>query len=177
MNSPSLNAMFINKSNDAFNNNLFTCSKIEGMHESMTRLYEIAFKTKGLVTQTDLANALNTSPQRINNWEERGVSKDGLLAAEKLFGCSPSFIETGQQPPRMYAADHQINCQTATYRDQHIADLISTAERLTPEDAKILMPIVRRIADAKALKRPAQLNSNNQSIFDQAAEDTNTGTK
>jgi len=169
--------MFNCKSNAAFNNNLFSQLKIDGMHESMARLYKIAFETKRLVTPTDLANALNTSPQVINNWGERGVSKDGLLAAEKIFGCSPSFIETGRYPPRTHASDHQVNCKTAAYRDQHIADLLNAAEQLSPEDAKILLPIVLRIADSKSSKRSAQLNSNNRVIdIDPAAESQETGT-
>jgi phage repressor protein C with HTH and peptisase S24 domain len=38
---------------------------------------------------------MNASPQTINNWEARGISKAGLLDAEKIIGCSAVWLQTG----------------------------------------------------------------------------------
>ncbi len=66
------------------------------MNPQMERLYRAAKELKGLVGQSALARVLNSSPQTIHNWELRGVSKQGLLLAQRIIGCSASWVETGQ---------------------------------------------------------------------------------
>lgn len=68
------------------------------MNTQMERLYSAAKELKGLVGQSALARALNTSPQTVHNWELRGISKQGLLLAQKVVGCSAQWIETGLGP-------------------------------------------------------------------------------
>ena len=82
-------------SNTTFNNALFNESKIACMHETMTRLYQAAKELKGITGQSELARAINASPQTIKNWESRGVSKEGMLEAEKMIGCSALWIKNG----------------------------------------------------------------------------------
>ena len=43
------------------------------IHPTMQRVYEA---TK--LDQSDLAHAINISPQAVNNWDLRGISKKGL---------------------------------------------------------------------------------------------------
>ncbi|MFC4431438.1 LexA family transcriptional regulator [Cupriavidus respiraculi] len=81
-----------------FINNAFTCETIARMHETMVRLYEAARKLKDLETPTDVARALNQSQQTINNWERRGMSRAGMIEAQKLIGCSATWLQTGQPP-------------------------------------------------------------------------------
>ncbi|HKS73492.1 MAG TPA: helix-turn-helix transcriptional regulator, partial [Terriglobales bacterium] len=81
-----------------FINETFTRENIRGMHETMVRLYEAAKKLKGLETPTEVARELNLSQQVVNNWERRGVSKDGLLKAQSAFGCSATWLQTGVPP-------------------------------------------------------------------------------
>ena len=51
------------------------------MHPSAKRLYEAARECdEEIRTQADLARALGTVSQKINNWEDRGVSRDGCAA-------------------------------------------------------------------------------------------------
>ena len=72
--------------NDVLNN----CVIINGMnkpcHESLIRLYEAAIESKKIdsETPTDLAKLLNVSAQTINNWNDRGVSRDGSIQAESI---------------------------------------------------------------------------------------------
>lgn len=87
--------MFIHLSNMTFNNSMFTSEKLGAMHETMKRLMAEAKRLRGINTQTELANLLNESPQRVNNWSRRGVSVDGAVSAEKAFGCSPAFVLNG----------------------------------------------------------------------------------
>lgn len=76
------------------------------MHESVTRLLDCArrataakpasHRIEGL---TDLGKAMGASSATITNWKARGVSADGALAAEGLFGCSAWWILHGKHPP------------------------------------------------------------------------------
>jgi len=61
----------------------------------MRRVYEAASKLKGVEGQTNLATLLNESPQTINNWESRGISKNGLLKVQELVGCNAQWVQTG----------------------------------------------------------------------------------
>lgn len=45
-----------------------------------------------------LRKALNVSAAVLTNWKERGVSKEGALAAEALWGCSACWVLTGEEP-------------------------------------------------------------------------------
>lgn len=68
------------------------------MHEQMKRLYEAAKILKRLYGQSELARAINASPQTIHNWQERGISKQGMLKAQEVIGCSALWLETGSGP-------------------------------------------------------------------------------
>ena len=61
----------------------------------MTRLYQAVKEKTGTEGQSNLARLMNESPQVIKNWETRGISKQGLVKASRLFGVSTTWIETG----------------------------------------------------------------------------------
>jgi len=90
-----LNTMFNSKSNATFNNKMFSSSTVAVMHIQMERLYRAAKILKNIEGQSNLARFLNASPQTVKNWEERGVSKQGLLKAQDVIGCSATWVETG----------------------------------------------------------------------------------
>ena len=100
-----LNTMFINKSNTVCNNTLFSSAKIQVMHPQTERLYLAAKELKKVEGQSDVARLLNISPQTLNNWEARGISKNGLLAAQKIVGCSAHWLETGFGPMSMSGSE------------------------------------------------------------------------
>jgi len=86
------------------------------MHEQMRRLYQAANELKEITGQSELSRAMNTSPQTINNWEARGISKSGILEAEKIIGCSALWLQTGsgvmsrsQYEPGQQLAKPEIN--------------------------------------------------------------------
>lgn len=70
----------------------------------MTRLYEATRQLRQLSSQTDVANAMNQSPQTLNNWESRGMSKKGMVLAQEVFGVSASWLDTGRGPMLYEAA-------------------------------------------------------------------------
>ena len=74
---------------------MFTCRENGAMHMQMKRLYEAAEALRGIRGQSDVARAMNASPQTINNWEARGISKAGMLTAQSVFGCSATWLESG----------------------------------------------------------------------------------
>ncbi|KAI3591628.1 hypothetical protein D9X30_3453 [Cupriavidus sp. U2] len=91
-----LNTTFNEKANTLFINGPFTCETIARMHPTMVRLYEAARTLKNLETPTDVARALNQSQQTVNNWERRGMSRPGMIEAQKHIGCSATWLQTGK---------------------------------------------------------------------------------
>ncbi|MFM0218250.1 S24 family peptidase [Paraburkholderia caledonica] len=97
----SLNTMFSLVASDlnvALNNKTFTSATIARMHATMERLYEAARLLHQIEGPAQLAKFLNISEQLVNNWQRRGISKGGMLDAQKLIGCSATWLETGTPP-------------------------------------------------------------------------------
>lgn len=90
--------------NAACNNATFTWAILPPMsniHPTMARLYEAAIAgeiIKGKHPQAELARAMNTSSQRIKNWADRGVSKEGAIEALQDLGISLGWVMEGDQP-------------------------------------------------------------------------------
>lgn len=96
-------------SNSAFNNTMFSARTIPRMesdhiHASMARLYEAAKELQKVEGQSAVARLLNLSPQRMNNWERRGISQMGAVKAQEVVGCDANWILTGagtMRPPKV----------------------------------------------------------------------------
>lgn len=76
------------------------------MHPSMVRLYA-AVKSRDVLTQTQLANLLNTSPQAVHNWEKRGLSRNGALQVQGQLGISSTWLLEGRGPQEAGEADER----------------------------------------------------------------------
>lgn len=68
------------------------------MDKKMERLYKAAQELKGINSPSELAKALNESPQTITNWAKRGISSSGSIRAQAVIGCSANWILTGEGP-------------------------------------------------------------------------------
>lgn len=68
------------------------------MHKQAMRLYEAAKKLKGAYQPSEVARLLDTSSQVLKNWEGRGISKGGILAAQAAIGCRAEWLEHGTGP-------------------------------------------------------------------------------
>lgn len=79
-------------------------------HPSMRRLLEAAKAATTHLPQSRrisdfdaLRAAMGASPQGWNAWKDRGISKEGALKGEELFGCSAMWVMTGEHPRRWMA--------------------------------------------------------------------------
>lgn len=102
--------MFKVIANNLCNNAAFNCliitptlknnkkERAKPMHEQMQRLYEATEKIKSVTGQSAVARLLNVSPQRLTNWEARGMSFEGMIDAELLIGCSAVWLRSGEGP-------------------------------------------------------------------------------
>lgn len=71
-----------------------------GMHESMVRLINYArdvtaHEKPPVLTWGDVGVRMDVSPAVLTNWKARGISEGGAIRAEKVFGCSVSWLMTG----------------------------------------------------------------------------------
>jgi phage repressor protein C with HTH and peptisase S24 domain len=78
------------------------------MHPTMQRLYLAATELQGRETQSAVARLLNESPQTLNNWEARGMSKKGILNAEEIIGCRAAWLSTGKGEMTAAAAQEHL---------------------------------------------------------------------
>jgi SOS-response transcriptional repressor LexA len=86
------------------------------MHPQMERLYLAARELRKVQGQSELARTLNTSPQTIHNWESRGVSKQGMLLAQRIVGCSASWLETGKGPMSLSGSPNLTPVELGAHR-------------------------------------------------------------
>lgn len=85
-------------SNIPCNNAAFTCGKLTPMpvmHPTMARLYKAAADLRTISGQSELARELGMSPQRLNNWESRGISQEGANLVQAELGINSTWILTG----------------------------------------------------------------------------------
>lgn len=68
------------------------------MHPQMKRLYKAAQELKNVTGQSAVAKLIGATAQTVHNWEQRGISKQGMVTAQRVIGCSASWLETGQGP-------------------------------------------------------------------------------
>lgn len=121
----------------------------------MQRMYAAAKRIDAAYgRQTGLANAINESPQRVNNWESRGISKEGAIAAQQLLGISATHLLYGSEPA--FVSQSQAPRITGemirrAYRDATDMAAQGGAEAgdfnpgANPDDAGILALMVNRV--------------------------------
>lgn len=95
------------------------------MHPSMARLYTAADRlAKPIRGQSELARAIGQSPQTVNNWETRGVSKGGATLCQQALGVSSTWILEGTQP--MFVGPvGQSQSQSVELQRRRIADAVT----------------------------------------------------
>jgi len=79
---------------------MFRAEIIEPMaeiHESVQRLYIAAKELRDVTGQSAVARLLEVVPQVVKNWEKRGISETGALAAQRILGCNANWLLDGFQ--------------------------------------------------------------------------------
>jgi phage repressor protein C with HTH and peptisase S24 domain len=93
------------------------------MNIKMTRLYEAARaagKLTGDTDQAELARLLNESPQTIHNWETRGLSKQGALTAQSVFGVNATWLNSGTGDMFVSSSNAQFSTlHSTTKKNEH----------------------------------------------------------
>ncbi len=97
-------------------------------------------KAAGLRSQSQVA--------MLESGERKGTTR--LVAIAAALGVDAQWLADGTGSPTASNATTTIAAQRiADYRDADISALIAAVERLTPEDARALLPVVTRIADSQ----------------------------
>lgn len=122
------------------------------LHPSIVRLYEVA-RGHGDPSPADVARSLNISPQTLQNWEKRGISKDGANKAARAYGCDPLAILDGPLPQtsavqpiftrEQYAEGDAIALQIA------LRGLLMAVLERTPGAAQVFVEQTGKLAEAE----------------------------
>jgi hypothetical protein len=95
--------MFDKKANTMFYMSSTVHSRMSGMekiHPTMQRLY----LALGTDSKSWLLENMGESDQAVNNWLKRGgLSKDGALKAQRIWGINAIWLLTGEGPQKMQA--------------------------------------------------------------------------
>lgn len=77
-----------------------TICTMEKMHESAARLFQAVEEIyPGEAITSAIARRMNVGDNLVTNWKTRGVSFQGAVIAEAVFGAPAAWILTGNKPP------------------------------------------------------------------------------
>lgn len=97
------------------------------VHPTAARLLDAAKILKGAEGPSDVARLLGVSPQKVTNWKSRGVSTEGMLDAQRLIGCSATWLQTGEGEMIDTSGQHVLPEDNSAITEQTrrvIADLL-----------------------------------------------------
>jgi hypothetical protein len=83
------------------------------------------------ITFAEIGKRLGASSATMTNWKSRGISRDGALQAEREFGCSGSWLMSGEGSPEVGA--RLVPSTRPTLTDAVVA--IAKALQDVPDDA------------------------------------------
>src|SRR5690348_16144158 len=89
--------------NDALRTARMAVMAQKSPHPSIKRLFGVA-KDRGDATPTQVAKRLNVSTQTFNNWTARGISLEGALQAQLVYGCDANWLLGLTQTPQQFGS-------------------------------------------------------------------------
>ena len=121
------------------------------MHESMKRLQEVAKTDRN----SEIATALNVGASTVTNWSNRGVSKEGALAAAKKYHVDANYILNGSNSNSSMSSEGNTSISYSTGLDAKERTVSSVASTyvLTPSNPSV----VELIDSLKDLERQNKL--------------------
>ncbi|MBS0427142.1 MAG: helix-turn-helix domain-containing protein [Proteobacteria bacterium] len=63
-----------------------------------------------------MLSALGVSAATMSNWKTRGMSKEGALRAEAVYGCSAHWLLTGEGPEQAHAVGSAAPVESWPFR-------------------------------------------------------------
>lgn len=128
------------------------------MHIHMERLYQAAKELRGADGQSAVARLLNVSPQRINNWEARGISSEGLLEAQKIISCNAIWVRDGEGVMAVDTSPVQTPALTGVPAEIHEMDRPTQMQWVSNGEAAILTAFRTTDMDGReAIKRISEI--------------------
>lgn len=118
------------------------------LHPSYLRLIEAATKLRGIHGEAALTNVMHsTDRQKVNNWQRRGVSKDGALDAERYIGCPAVWILGGTIPPcdDWQRLQHGVQEKAVPYERQELRELRELALRMDTDSIRALLLLMKKL--------------------------------
>lgn len=113
-------------------------------HETMQRVFEATG-----MQPTELAVALNTSPQNITNWSKRGISKPGAALVSQKLGVSATYILTGEGEKMSSATDNQPSSNSTAKKESDVGGVVDvrfwSSNDPLPEDEYDLIPFYKDV--------------------------------
>lgn len=142
--------MFKQKANTMFNNQEHICLMMPDMNAQTERLYLAAKTLHQVDGSSAVAKLLNVSPQTVNNWEERGISNDGLLRAQELMGCNAIWLRDG--------SGSMTNAGSDVSADE-IIELVALYQQSTARARDMILDLARSSAKRGSI-RWARISNN-----------------
>lgn len=135
-------------SNTACNNTAFTGETLAGMsemHPTMARLYRAVDLLHDVRGQSALAREMNTSPQRIKNWESRGISQTGANEAQAQLGINATWLLTGDGSMAVETSDPSTSSQFVRMDPETMVEAIRLVrERYLVRDVELTIAHLER---------------------------------
>lgn len=119
--------------------------------DSYQRLVDASEKLHGIYGGMALTKALHYSDaQLVNNWQRRGVSRDGALDAERYLGIPATYIIDGTLPPcqewqRLKAVTNAAEQPVATYESNELRELNELGRAMDNESLRALLMLMKKL--------------------------------
>lgn len=129
----------------------FSAPTLGCMHESMKRLLDFARETtrnlpgnQRVESFSDLGARLNVSSAVLTNWKARGISKEGALDAQRLWGVNALWLLEELTPASIYLGGAPLS--------QEVLRMLAS---LSADDVRRAENQLRAFLDMEALPRTA----------------------
>lgn len=103
------------------------------IHASIRRLYTTAAQV-GDDAPAKVARRLNISAQTLNNWEARGISQAGSLAAQSVYGCNAVWLTTGKGAPESRSHAVRLDPEIVASAHESLRQMYALKKRMYHED-------------------------------------------
>lgn len=147
---------------------------MKSMHPTTERLYEAAATLADTTGQANVARLLSISAQTLGNWENRGMSKEGMIEAQSRIGVSIDWLKTGKGP--MHNTQNPVYSSKST---ESVFDVLDIKAACGTGIINLDHPeVIRRLVmpSEKALELIGSTNRNGQIRVIIAAKDSMTPT-
>lgn len=120
-------------------------------HASYQRLTEAASRLHGIYGGMALTKALHYSdPQLVNNWQRRGVSRDGALDIERYLGIPATYIIDRNIPPceewqRLKSIAISAEQLAPAYDSNELRELNELARAMDKDSLRALLLLMKKL--------------------------------